>query len=41
MHGAARGSVKAAKSGDLLRAAQDSGSRTNDADILLTSKCVS
>jgi hypothetical protein len=36
-----RGSVKAAKSDELLRAAQDSGSRTNNADILLTSKRVS
>jgi hypothetical protein len=33
--------IKAANSGELLRAAQDSGSRTNDADILLTSKRVS
>jgi hypothetical protein len=36
-----RGSAEATKSGELLRAAQDFGSRTNDANILLTSKRVS
>jgi hypothetical protein len=36
-----RGSAEATKSGELLRAAQDFGSRTNDANILLTSKYIS
>jgi hypothetical protein len=36
-----RGSAEAMKSGELLRVAQDFGSRTNDANILLTSKRVS
>jgi hypothetical protein len=33
-----RGSVESAKSGEVSRAAQGSGSRTNDANVLLTSK---
>jgi hypothetical protein len=36
-----RGLRSPARSGEKLQAAQDSGSTTNDANILLTSKCVS